>query len=76
MTLQSQQPDWESRMPGEQWLMLDNLASAEAYLGTYAGSNAVIQREPFPNPEQLYARIRFPGQLSQHRVYVLSQPEQ
>jgi len=70
MTSSDQQPNWQARMPGEQWVMLDSPDTAEAYLNTYADSNAVIQREPFPNPEQLYARVRFPGQFSQHHIYI------
>lgn len=62
-------------MPGEQWLMLDSPQAAEAYLGTYSGTNAIIQRETFPNAEYLYARIRFPNQIPQHRVYITAPTE-
>lgn len=64
------QPDWQSRLPGEQWVLLDSAETAEAYLRTYK-DNQVI-KEPFPNAQGLYARIRFPDRALQHRIYVAS----
>lgn len=64
------QPDWEARLPGEQWLLLDSIAAAERYLSAYPEGGAVIQREPYPNPQCLFARILFAGRVQQDRVYI------
>lgn len=64
------QPDWEARIPGEQWMLMDSESSAEAYLATYKPSEAKIYRETYPNPEHLYARISFPGRIPQHHLYI------
>jgi hypothetical protein len=62
-------PGWEERMPGEQWVMLDTVATADTYLSSY-GDEAVIHRESWPNPDGLYARISFPGRIPQYRIYI------
>lgn len=69
------QPDWSKRLPGEQWLMLDSIDSAEAYLATYASQQVSVVREEYPNPQGLYARIRFPDRIAEHRVYIASAPD-
>jgi hypothetical protein len=63
-----QQPDWQNRLPGEQWVLLDSVSTAEAYLTGYQGSQ--VFREPFPNEQGLYARIQFPDRIPQHRIYI------
>jgi hypothetical protein len=64
------QPDWEARLPGEQWVVLDSVAAAERYLSTYPADKAIIQREPYPNPQGLFARILFVERVQQDRVYI------
>ena len=64
----SNQPDWQARLPGEQWVLLDSTQAADAYLATY--KNDQVIKEAFPNEEGLYARIRFHDRILQHRVYV------
>lgn len=56
-------------MPGEQWLLFGSPQEAEAYLGTYP-AEAAVEREPWPNEEGLYARIRLPGRIQQDRIYI------
>lgn len=64
------EPDWSQRMPGEQWVVLDSIEAAEAYLLTYQADAVTIQREPYPNASGLYARIARHGQVLPHRIYV------
>ena len=75
MSQPTQAPDWEARLPGEQWLLLDSVAVAEAVLATYSAEGITIHREPFPNPSGLYARIRFADRIPQNRIYI-SEPEE
>ena len=63
-------PDWSARLPGEQWVLVDSVQAAEAYLATYNPLEVRITREGYPNPQGLYARIRFPDRIPQHRIYV------
>lgn len=65
-------PNWSTRMPGEQWVVVDSPQAAEAYLATYSVDGATVVREPFPNAEGLYACVRFPGRVAGHRVFVES----
>ena len=66
------QPDWQARLPGEQWVLLDSVATAEAYLATYlsSGPPSSVLRQPYPNADGLYAKIRFPDRIPEHHVYV------
>jgi hypothetical protein len=63
-------PDWDSRLPGEQWLVLDSAATAEAYLAGYDSQKAQVVRMDFPNPEGLYAKIRYADRITEDRIYI------
>jgi hypothetical protein len=64
-----QEPDWSKRLPGEQWLILDSPQSAESYLSGLPPQTLIV-RQPYPNPEGLYAQFSPPGQVFQNRLYV------
>jgi hypothetical protein len=66
--------DWLNRIPGEQWVMLDSVKAAEAYLSTFTSGQVAILRETWPNDNKLYARLSFPGVIPQWRVYVQAPP--
>ncbi|MDX2084509.1 MAG: hypothetical protein SFZ03_03880 [Candidatus Melainabacteria bacterium] len=55
------------RFPGEEWVLLDRLNAAEAYLHSLEQAppepGIRIERQPFPNPEGLFARVYFPGRV-------------
>lgn len=63
------EPDWSERLPGEQWLVLDSVQSAEGYLSQLP-ENTAVDRLPYPNEEGLYAQFSIPGQVFKNRLYV------
>jgi hypothetical protein len=63
------EPDWSHRLPGEQWLILDSPQTAEFYLSQLPPQTNIV-REPYPNPEGLYAQFSPAGQVFRNRIYV------